>query len=217
MKCSIALRFISRICPLIFMATAAAGQTHTNGGRYIALSDSQIISNVVKQTRITEKLGEGLGITTRPRGLIFRKRHSEEFIQAIRQRILNEPDSGWFSRPTDEGIRRIASKYDLYKKRTYNPHLRYFEGDISFWREHIEQTIASDQGNRTYKIDQLWEVELILLAHWIVMEDAEFEHISIPSKGDWTHAAITVLGEIWYLGQATILESKKQNSGGSNP
>jgi len=206
---------------LVSEATLASDSPSSLNARYLdgePKAREQLVRAVANQTQSSLSRDEKFETTTKPRGLLFRRRHSAEFLSALKQLILNPADPDWLSKPTDDGIRRIASKYELYKKRETNAHLRYFEGDISFWRDHIEKTITSGTRSRTYKIDYLWEVELILLAHSIVLEDAEAAHIRIPSKGDWTHAAITVLGEIWDIGQDVVRTAQQpQNKDGTGP
>lgn len=77
-------------------------------------------------------------------------------------------------RPTKEEVRELAHFYDLFNRWPTNPHLRFKEGDISYWSEQglTEQDLMREfESRRT------------------VLQRAENSQEKIPSQGDLSHKA----------------------------
>lgn len=74
-------------------------------------------------------------------------------------------------------IRELADKYDLRKRTEVNPHLRFKDGDISFWEE---QNLAA------------WELEFEFLARQQLLKAADEQEVTIPTQGDLSQWAAKV-------------------------
>jgi hypothetical protein len=83
--------------------------------------------------------------------------------------------------PTWGEIKAIATKNELFVYRELNSHLRYTDGDISFW-----------DGEQFPKK----EIERKFRAMKEVLKIAENQNILIPTKGDLTGAAERIIIEI---------------------
>ena len=79
-------------------------------------------------------------------------------------------------------IRQLAEKHRLFARTEFNPHLRFKDGDISYWRD---QNIAA------------WELELEFLARWLMLEVADREEVTIPTQGDLSHWATKLMGALY--------------------
>lgn len=71
-------------------------------------------------------------------------------------------------------IRELAKKHKLLALTDVNPHLRFKDGDISYW---AEQNLAA------------WELELEFLARRLVLEVADRDEAVVPTQGDLSHWA----------------------------
>jgi len=132
----------------------------------------------------------------------------ESNLHALLLHALSKKNPHWFEKPSKGRIDALAQKYRLYEKRENNEHLALTPGDISFWMETADKKIETRQGKAGYRIERLGEMELILFAHWYVIEAAEADGIKIPERGDWSHEAFSILGMIWERGSSTINNSK---------
>jgi hypothetical protein len=77
-------------------------------------------------------------------------------------------------RPTKEEVRALARFYDLFNTWKVNPHLRFKEGDISYW---------SEQGFTEQELMREFE------SRQTVLRRAEKSGEKIPSQGDLSHKA----------------------------
>ncbi|MBW2109649.1 MAG: hypothetical protein JRI36_13435 [Deltaproteobacteria bacterium] len=78
------------------------------------------------------------------------------------------------NRPTKEEIRKLARFYGLFNHWKVNPHLRFKEGDISYW---------SEQGMTEKELKREFE------SRQTVLRRAEETGEKIPSQGDLSHRA----------------------------
>jgi hypothetical protein len=78
------------------------------------------------------------------------------------------------ARPSKEEVRELARFYDLFNHWQVNPHLRFKEGDISYWSE---QGLTEQELMREFESRQT------------VLRRAETSGEKIPSQGDLSNKA----------------------------
>lgn len=71
-------------------------------------------------------------------------------------------------------VRELAKEYRLLERAETNPHLRFKDGDISYW---AEQDVAA------------WEMNIEFLARQLLLEVADRDEATIPAQGDLSHWA----------------------------
>lgn len=84
-------------------------------------------------------------------------------------------------RPTRDEVRELARSVGLLEATKTNPHLRFLEGDMSYW---YEQELTLD------------ELRLQFISRRMVLEAAEREHLVIDDQGKLSWAAQRVMADI---------------------
>jgi len=84
-----------------------------------------------------------------------------------------------------QDVELLAEEFLLTEKTAFNPHLRYDDGDVSFW---VEQC-------RKYGVDEL-DLRREFAARRMVLEAADEAGVVIDKKGDLSHAAGEIMADL---------------------
>lgn len=98
---------------------------------------------------------------------------------ATLQRLMPTKDE---RKLTKDEIKALAKQCGLFDGTEVNPHLRYKDGDISYWSEQDLQA---------------WELQLEFLARRWVLLAADDAKAYIPQQGDLSHWASSVYGAMY--------------------
>jgi hypothetical protein len=84
-----------------------------------------------------------------------------------------------------EDILGLAVEFELTKSTSTNPHLKYKEGDISYWyKQYIEYGVKEE------------DLKLEFAARKAVLEAADDMRVIIDTQGDLSHAAQHIMAEM---------------------
>jgi hypothetical protein len=96
-----------------------------------------------------------------------------------------------------EDIKRLAVQFELTKSTNTNPHLKYKEGDVSFWyKHHVEYGVNED------------DLKLEFAARKAVLEAADDMKVIIDTQGDLSHAAQQIMADMLRAKEHLIQSSK---------
>lgn len=84
-----------------------------------------------------------------------------------------------------DDIERLAVEFELTKSTRTNPHLKYKEGDISYWyKQHVKYGVNEE------------DLKLEFAARKAVLEAADDKKVIIDTQGDLSHAAQQIMADM---------------------